>query len=200
MTSAQQNALTAGLPDPVYDSQAVFRSVLAAFSRPGRISFIAVDIEQPSGLHTASAAIALSLFDLSTPYCIDPAIGTDAAIDFIGFHSGARPTDEPKMATFAITGGVGNAVSWDSFAIGTPDYPDRSTTIIVQVDNLKEGGPVALTGPGIQTEHRIQVDGVDAGFWSARQQNAQLYPLGTDIVLVSGARILCLPRTTRVEI
>lgn len=200
MTATQQNTLAAGFAEPVYDSQAVFRSVLDAFSRPGRISTVAAGVEPPVPLHVASAAIALSLFDLSTPYWTDPSVGTPAAIDYIGFHSGARLTDDPENAAFAIVGGSDTVVSWDAFAIGTPDYPDRSTTVIVQVDNLQDDGPVTLTGPGIRTEHRVRVDGLDDGFWAARQENAKLYPLGTDIILVADRRMICLPRTTRVEV
>lgn len=200
MTATRKETLAAGLAEPVYDSQALFRTVLNAFSRPGRVATVTTDIEPPQPLHTASAAIALSLFDLSTPYWIDPAIAENEAIDYIGFHSGARQTETPVRAVFAILRGTGNAIAWDAFSIGTPDYPDRSTTLIVQVDALQEDGPVKLTGPGIRTEHRVCVDGIDDGFWAARQENAQLYPLGTDIILVADTRLICLPRTTRVEV
>ncbi|MEQ9487834.1 MAG: phosphonate C-P lyase system protein PhnH [Alphaproteobacteria bacterium] len=200
MTAPRKETLAAGLAEPVYDSQAVFRAVLNAFSRPGRIATVATGIEPPSPVHAATAAIALSLFDLSTPYWIDPALDGNAVIDYIGFHSGARPTETPNKSTFAILRGSDNAVAWDAFAIGTPDYPDRSTTLIIQVDDLREDGPVKLTGPGIKTEHHVRINGIDDAFWSSRHENAQLYPLGTDIILVAGARMICLPRTTRVEV
>lgn len=200
MTTGTQNALAAGFAEPVFDSQSVFRAVLLAFSRPGRISTVTTGIEPPLPLQTASAAIALSLFDLSTPYWIDPSVGSKAVIEYVGFHSGARATENRAKAAFAILGADGNTDSWDRFAIGTPDYPDRSTTIIVQVNDLQEDGPVRLTGPGIEHEHRIAVDGMPSGFWSTLQKNAQRYPLGTDTVLVAQNRLLCLPRTTKVEI
>lgn len=195
-----QNPLAAGFVEPVFDSQLVFRAVLSAFSRPGRISTVPTNIEPPFPLPTATAAIALSLFDLSTPYWIDPSIGSKAVIEYIGFHSGARTTGTPTEAAFAILGASGNTVDWDGFASGTPDYPDRSTTIITQVNDLQEHGPIRLTGPGIEHEHRIAVDSVPPDFWSTLQKNAQLYPLGTDTILVAQNRVLCLPRTTRVEI
>jgi len=195
-----QNALAAGFAEPVFDSQAVFRAVLSAFSRPGRISMVSTGIEPPRPLQVATAAIALSLFDLSTPYWIDPSVGSIPVTEYIGFHSGARTTGNLTEASFAILGADGDTDCWDSFAIGTPDYPDRSTTIIIQVYDFQEVGPIRLTGPGIEHEHRVAVDGVPSGFWPTLQKNAQRYPLGTDTVLVAQNRLLCLPRTTKVEI
>lgn len=54
------------------------------------------------------------------------------------------------------------------FSIGTPDFPDRSATFIVQVDALKyrpEDGGVSLTGPRIKTRHSLSSDGLHPSFW-----------------------------------
>jgi len=169
-------------------------------SRPGKIETISLEIGAPSSLHTATAAVVLSLFDLSTPFWVDPSISCTDLVEYIGFQTGARSTEAPTIATFAIVGGNTGSINWNSFATGTPDYPDRSTTIIIQVDDLQEDGPVRLSGPGIETEHRLTVTGIDAGFWQSRQHNTALYPLGTDAILVAQNKIACLPRTTRVEV
>lgn len=189
-----------GLEDAVLDSQSLFRAVLEALSRPGRIVSTGTTLNPPSPLHPSSAAIALSLFDLSTPYWLDPALRSSGVSDFIQFHTGAGQTDDPSRATFAIADGRHGSVDWSGFAIGTPEYPDRSTTVIVQVEAFQEDGAIRLSGPGIQTQHHLGVSGLNQDFWSARQDNAALYPLGIDAILTTPHSLVGLPRTTQVSI
>ena len=38
---------------------------------------------------------------------------------------------------------------FDRFALGTSEYPDRSTTLVLQVDRFGGGEGLSLAGPGI---------------------------------------------------
>ena len=78
------------------------------------------------------------------------------------------------------------------FRIGTPEYPDRSATLIVEMEDL--GQTHRLTGPGIQDHAMLGVP--DAGVF---RQNAGLFPLGLDFILCAGARLAAVARTTQVE-
>ena len=196
--------MPAGLADPAIESQRIFRAVLNAFSRPGTVKELHLADAPPAPLMTGTAAVALTLFDLTTPVWVDPTLASDAAREYLGFHTGCTWAEGPAEANFAIIDGTAGIASFDDYAQGSLEYPDRSATVIVQVEGLAEGlaeGEGAkLTGPGIETEHRLQVKGVTAAFWAALADNHARFPLGIDLVLVARERIACLPRTTKTEV
>lgn len=197
MTSAAP--IPAGFADPTLDSQAVFRAVLTALARPGQVVAADVSESPPPPLMPATAAIGLTLFDLSTPVWVAPDLASPSATEYLAFHTGCTLAPAPEAAAFAILAGDDILDDLPRFALGTPEYPDRSSTLIVQVETLTAGHGLRLTGPGIEHEHRLSVTGVASGFWDFVRRNAQLFPLGVDFILVAGDRLACLPRTTRVE-
>ncbi|HEY9567994.1 MAG TPA: phosphonate C-P lyase system protein PhnH, partial [Thalassobaculum sp.] len=86
----------------------------------------------------------------------------------------------------------------DRFAAGDDAWPETSTTVIVQADALRPAGPLSLTGPGIETVHRLAVDGLRDGVWGEWSVNRGLFPCGVDLILVAGRQVAALPRTTAV--
>ena len=86
--------------------------------------------------------------------------------------------------------------SWDELALGTLEYPDRSTTLIVQVETLDDTGSWRLTGPGIAGEAYLSAKPLPADFLMRLAENHRLFPRGIDLFLVAGDRIAALPRTT----
>ncbi|MDJ0685463.1 MAG: phosphonate C-P lyase system protein PhnH [Alphaproteobacteria bacterium] len=191
--------IPAGFDDPTLDSQSVFRAVLEAFSRPGRVAFAALPSPPPGPLVSASAAVALTLFDLSTPVFIAPGIATAPVQEFLTFHTGCPLTEQADEAAFAIIDGA-DAGDLSRFAIGTPEYPDRSATVVIQVQALSADGSIRLRGPGVEHAHKLGVDGLHADFWLARERLGLLFPLGVDVILCAGSSLACLPRTTRAEV
>jgi alpha-D-ribose 1-methylphosphonate 5-triphosphate synthase subunit PhnH len=87
----------------------------------------------------------------------------------------------------------------DRFDAGTDEYPDRSATIIVQVDMLSAGVGRRLTGPGIESEVRLDAPGLPERFWEGLRANHGRFPRGVDVLLTAGSRLAALPRTTAVE-
>jgi alpha-D-ribose 1-methylphosphonate 5-triphosphate synthase subunit PhnH len=81
--------------------------------------------------------------------------------------------------------------------MGDPKYPDRSTTLVVDLPDLAGGDGVRLEGPGIATEALIAPQGLEAGFWAERDDLAALFPCGLDLILAAADAFVCLPRTTR---
>ena len=89
---------------------------------------------------------------------------------------------------------------FEAFQQGTAEYPDRSATLILQVQSLDGGGPgLVLTGPGINGQARIAPGPVPNDFVARLRANLALFPRGIDLLLVAGNRIVGLPRSTRVE-
>jgi alpha-D-ribose 1-methylphosphonate 5-triphosphate synthase subunit PhnH len=87
----------------------------------------------------------------------------------------------------------------DAFDSGTAEYPERSATLIVQVQSLLGGTGRRLKGPGIAGEARLEVAGASKAFWTWMAANHALFPCGADVVLSAGRVIAALPRTTEVE-
>ena len=88
---------------------------------------------------------------------------------------------------------------FERFAIGTPDYPNRSATLLLPVRALSGGAPLRLSDPGIETERMIAPTGLPTGLLATMAANLALFPRGFDLVLVHGTAALALPRTTRVR-
>ena len=180
-----------GFADPVRDSQAVFRAVLDAMARPGRIHRVAAPAEPPPGLHRATAAVLLTLVDAETPLFLGP--NAEPARDWILFHCGA-PLVPAAQDRFAL----GN-VPLASLPAGTDEEPETSATLILQLDGLGEGPPLRLEGPGLATPNRLAVRGLPPGFVAQWRANRALFPRGVDVILCASDRLAALPRTVRIE-
>jgi alpha-D-ribose 1-methylphosphonate 5-triphosphate synthase subunit PhnH len=89
--------------------------------------------------------------------------------------------------------------SFERFAQGTDEYPDRSTTIALALPSLTGGAALTLRGPGIKGEAVIAPSGVPEDFLAQRADNKARFPRGTDLLLLAAGQVIGLPRTTRVE-
>jgi len=189
--------LTPGFADPVTESQTVFRHLLEAMARPGTVQTVPVALEGPDRLHLAATAVALALVDFETPLYLAPALATEAAETYLKFHCGTRITRDSVEATFAILDAAPENLS--AFNSGTDEYPETGATLLIQVESLTSGGPLVLTGPGIKDEARLDLPDVPSGFWNARAAQQRHFPRGIDLVFVSGAKMVAIPRTTTVS-
>ena len=68
---------------------------------------------------------------------------------WLKFHTSAPVVADSSIASFALIGDPENLPALDRFAFGSNEYPDRSTTLILQVESLTDGPAVELQGPGI---------------------------------------------------
>ena len=198
MTIAALDAppLGAGFADPVFQSQAAFRAVLDALAEPGMPRDVGAALTPPAGLEAATAIILLTLADYETPIFLPKALRDGPAGAWLRFHCGAALVDEPAKAAFAVIDGGDTAPAVAAFHPGEDQFPDRSTTVIVQCAGLEGGTQVALEGPGIPGRRIIAPSGLREGFFSELAANAALYPLGVDCLLTSGAQLVGLPRST----
>ena len=191
--------MLAGLADPTLDSQRIFRSLLEAMAHPGRIVDVAVELQAPSPLHPAAAAACLTMLDFDTPLWLDEAAARPDAVEWLRFHSGAPIVSRPQAARFSLIADPQGMPSPDTFDSGTAEYPERSATLILQVQSLLGGTGRRLRGPGIADEARLEVAGLPDAFWTWMAANHALFPCGVDVVLSAGRVIAALPRTTEVE-
>ena len=180
-----------GFADPVLDSQACFRAVLDAMSRPGRIAGVAFP-DPPPPLDPATAAVLLTLADAEASVWLDH--GALAAQEWVVFHCGAALA-APGQATFGV---ALRPVPLAALQAGTDDAPELGATLILQVAALGRGRRLCLSGPGIATTATLLVDGLAGDFVAEWAANHALFPRGIDLILCAGTQVAALPRSTRV--
>ncbi len=189
--------LPAGFADKVLSAQSTFRSVMDAMARPGSVQRIHAAPGIPAPMMHGTAAIALTLFDHDTPVWLDRTMSaTSDVAKWLKFHTSAPVIADPSVSSFAVIGNAQNLPPLDRFAIGSNEYPDRSTTLIIQVGSLAAGPAFELTGPGIDGTAVLQAT-IPAGLFDGLAINAVLFPRGIDVVLVHDDAVVAIPRTTR---
>jgi alpha-D-ribose 1-methylphosphonate 5-triphosphate synthase subunit PhnH len=190
--------LPAGFADKVLSAQSTFRSVMDAMARPGSIQRIAPAAGTPVAMMRGTAAMALTLFDHDTPVWLDGRMSATADVGkWLKFHTSAPVIADASIASFALVGDPENLLALDRFAFGSNEYPDRSTTLILQVESLTDGPAVELQGPGIDGSTALRASIQPRDLFERLSVNAALFPRGIDVMLVHDDSIVAIPRTTR---
>ena len=188
-----------GFADPVFDGQKVFRATMDAVANPGRVQPLGTLATPPAPLTTELAALALTLCDHDSPVWLDAHLAAAPAVaDWLRFHTGAPITADKQQAMFALISDPTAMPSLEGFALGTDEYPDRSTTLIIAVHGLENGPALELRGPGIKDLATLAPHPLPADFVPQWAENRQPFPRGVDVILVAPGVVAGLPRTTRI--
>ena len=162
---------------------ATFEALLWALSRPGHVRplpepgegpIINALLDRECRVHAADALLLPEI------------MRTGAEVAAIG------------VADHVWLGAMTSADPLAEVSIGSDLYPDDGATVIVRA-TLGSGPAVRLTGPGIDGDVVVQIDGLPDGFWPARASRLR-YPMGFDLFFLDGERVLGLPRSTTVEV
>jgi len=193
-------AVALAFADPVHEAQRAFRAVMNALARPGTIQPVVGLADAPAPLSPVAAAVALTLADYETPVFLDAPLAANADVArYLAFHSGARVVEAPSQAHFAVIGNPASVADFGEFALGTDIYPDRSTTLILQVASLTSGPALTLSGPGIKGAATLSASGLPADIVQRLAANHALFPRGVDLILAGPDAVAALPRTTRIR-
>ena len=182
-------SLAGGITDPPHRSADAFRAVMQAMARPGTILDL-VGAVPPAPLSVAAGTVIMTLCDPETGIHLAGQYDVPEVRDWITFHTGA-PLVSAAAASFVV--GTWDAIPTDTLALGTPEYPDRSATVIVETPEIATTG-ATLRGPGIKDTAALNLPEIEAF-----QRNTMLFPLGLDFMFTSGAQIAALPRSTKVS-
>lgn len=200
MQQSNQMTLQKGFADPVDGAGQTFRAILDVLSRPGSVADVQGPAETPDVLSDAASAVLLTMADYVTPVWLDAPLATEQVQAYIRFHTSAPITTDPHEATFAVLGS--NPVDFDIniFNSGDQQYPDRSTTLIIEVNDFENGPIVALQGPGIDGGTTFQADGLPENFWTEMQKNNAQFPLGVDVIFAAPGKLAAMPRSTNIKV
>lgn len=181
--------------DPARASQKAFRTIMNALAEPGTVQRLDAAGARCPGFSEAMTAVALTLIDFETKVFLD---GSTEAERYLRFHTGAPIVSTPGSAAFAFITEPRSLPGLAVFAHGTLDYPDASTTIVIDVQTIDTNGGWGLAGPGIDGTRRIGFSPLREGLLDELTANRAAFPLGVDILFCAGERIVSLPRSTRV--
>ena len=190
--------LPAGFADKVLSAQSTFRAVMDAMARPGSVHRLTVSVDAPPPMMRGTAALALTLFDHDTPvWCDSKMSAAPSVAKWLKFHSAAPIVADPSICSFALVAEPSVLPDLSRFALGLDEYPDRSTTLVLQIPSLNEGPAYKLRGPGIDGVTEIEATLAPTDLVQRLAINASLFPRGIDVVLVADDAIAAIPRTTR---
>ena len=141
-----------GFKDKTFESQEAFRLILQATSNPGKKIQFTNDYHSLENLNASSINIIFTLLDLDTNVFIQSAQESNIS-NFIKLHTGAPITKNKVESDFAVV--TDGDLDFDSFHVGLDQYPDKATTLIIQIHSMSQGEDFVLSGPGIKNSNRI---------------------------------------------
>ena len=164
---------------------AVFEALLRALARPGEVRAL----PEPG-----PESLARALLDRECrAFAADPRMA--ALLGELGAI--LVPPEEACHAFLSLDGEVGLA-TLGRLPTGDPLHPERGATVVAPT-RIGEGARLRLWGPGIEGAQELRLGGLHPDLWEARSRLCR-YPLGVELVLVDGARLVALPRSTSVEV
>lgn len=195
--------------DDVFDSQATFRALLEALSRPGKICLLPDRVYRspPRGFCPPALSILKTLCDHRVSFSLVSGNRTAELSRYLEVNL-ATPLGDVEKADYVIFDGVTFDEDFMRMKRGTPEFPENSATALVCVARLDEGAAETETaschlrcaGPGVKDAAFLTVTGLDPRYNEARARTNNVSPLGIDLFLVDpGGRVAGIPRTTFVE-
>lgn len=187
-----------GFADATHDAQAVFRAVLDALARPGRLQTLPASdgLQAPTPLSRGLTALLLTLLDAETSLHLEGPLASDAAWMYARFHTGVQRAAREAADFVAVRA---PDASLDGLRQGTDEAPQDGTTLIVDTTTLA-GQSLVLRGPGIEHTQRIGLCGLPAAFWQARIAQQRHFPRGVDLLIVCGSQLIAIPRSTHLTL
>ncbi len=167
-------------------TNATFDELLWALSRPGQLRELPAEGFWP---------IAESLLDRECSFHVT----NDPSLDQRTIATGARRMPLAHAGyVFSSIDSAEKVEALSALQIGSLLYPDDAATLFAPA-HFGSGQRLRLSGPGVKDSLTIEIGGIDPGFWQMRAK-AIRYPLGWDLYLVDGKRLLGIPRSTKIEV
>ena len=172
--------------DEVFDAQRHFRTVLDAMARPGKINrLVTVALTPPGRLNHGAACVAFALLNADVGFHLD-GFG-DAEAEYLRVNTSSRAV-AAEAAEFVFVSGLAQTSAIRAAKVGVPAYPETSATAIIQVAQIGKssatrGLQLTLTGPGVETQEIVFVNGLETVHLEALRDRNTEFPLGVDAIL-----------------
>ncbi len=184
---------------PVQDAQHSFRRLLKAMSEPGAIVALHQLKRGWQPLNIATTSVLLTLADSDTPVWLSTPLHNDIVSQSLRFHTSAPLVERPEQAMYAVASDTIMHDELNALSAGSAVAPESGATLIVQIPSLSGGRMLRLTGAGI-AEERMIAPQLPECLLHELTERPHPFPLGIDLILTCGERLLAIPRTTHVEV
>lgn len=181
------------------ESARAFRLILDAMAKPGTPMSFVETTDAPDPLWSGTDQVIKTLCDFQSPLWFSGLLSKDDIVRHVKFHTGAPITRSSLEAAFAVMAASEVPLPLSSFNLGSHEYPDCSTTLLIQVSEFNNTD-VELSGPGLKAPIGFGVTELGKIFWTEMISNHQLYPLGVDVIFISRIAIACCPRSTHITL
>lgn len=164
-------------------ANAAFGALMRSMARPGTVEVL----PEPG-----EGSLIAALIDRECRvFCADPLLMPRL------LETGARLTDLAE-ADHVFAGQLRARGDLAGLALGSDLYPDDGATLVLR-GTIGAGLRLRLSGPGIDVTSQIALGGLPDGFWRFRAEAAR-YPMGFELFVLDGAKVVGLPRSTKVEV
>lgn len=189
--------------------QQVFRATMESMARPGQIQ----NISNLLYGETTYLAILSSLVDGEVSLHDKDRLLADQCWPLLQVRKNTFGKSD-----FILCNGV-LAVNGLHPKLGTLSSPDYSATLVISVKSIEKMPQTSdsellcgsntssdsaisliLTGPGIETESKLSITGLDISWLEHREEWNSHFPLGVDMIFVDSSGLISLPRTTKIEV
>ena len=187
--------------DMVHDIQKVYRKVLNAMSRPGVIEDIKKQNEKVDikiECYKSTFLLMLMLLDGEVSFAL-PGNKDNKIINIINqmTYSKEKKIGEADYLFVTEKGDINKAIK--NGKIGNLIDPNKSSTIIVEVQYINDQKKLELSGPGIKESIYANIEGYEKWLKIRNEKNKE-YPLGIDMIFLDKkGKVICLPRTTKIK-
>lgn len=194
--------------DPVHDTQNIFRMLVHAFSRPGThvdIQQFCSSVQPPADFPKVLMGIAFTLLDQETTFYVESEQAVQPVKDYIHWETFSEVKSREAADYHFIESMKEQEIIpyMNQLKTGTLNQPHQSATVFLLVDGLEENERAIaynLTGPGIQSECTLAIEGLDPKWMESREELTNEYPLGIDLCFITrDGKMAAVPRTTKLE-
>lgn len=184
--------------DDLFVTQAVYRDLLVAMSRPGTVCNLRRDVIE-SG-RDQLMALAITLLDREVSFFV---LDNDTLSHDIETKTCSK-IQNYNIADYIFIPSGNSYGKIREAKRGSLEYPDRGATIIYQVEQLSESAEKAtleLRGPGIESAVSPEIKGLEREELLLLGEINIHYPLGIDVLLIDlDNKIMALPRSVKITI
>jgi alpha-D-ribose 1-methylphosphonate 5-triphosphate synthase subunit PhnH len=99
------------------------------------------------------------------------------------------------MANLAIVTRPASMPPLDYFRVARFEYSEKSTTVIVQVDDILPCDDNKYSDFSFGDSAQLEFKGVPCNFWQQWQQLSQKHPLGIDVFITCEDVLTALPKS-----
>ncbi len=186
--------------DPVFDCQQIFKALMNALARPGKIFSIAENIKKIEDKNAPLVAAGLTLLDNWKKFFASGAPDLEKILQQMTYGVPASVEEADYIFLPEGTFDLPLCQSILSQAkTGTLPEPHKSSAIFIVVDSLEGGEKRELTGPGIDGSIQISLPQKALMWVEERQRMNFEFPCGLELYFMTPqGGVMGIPRKTRI--